>query len=194
MRLFVSRAASLRLALIGLSLTAACSNDVTSPEPTPVTSTITVDASTKTVFVSLGAEPRVVTGADTATAAGWDINFNATNAAINATGGVTAYCACANQGATDATIMTLTADSQLGTFTAVDAASIPATTSFTADVFTTKKWYRYNLTGNDHQIWPTFDVYLVKRGNAVYKVQVAGYYSATGAPRFITIRSAQLRS
>jgi hypothetical protein len=194
MRLLDSRAASLRLALIGLCFTAACSNDVTSPAPTPVTSTITVDASTKTAFVSLGAEPRVVTGMDTTTAAGWDISFNASNVAINANGGVTAYCACSNQSATDATIMSLTADSQLSAFTALDAANIPAAASFTADVFATKKWYRYNLTGNDHQIWPTFDVYLVKRGNAVYKVQVAGYYSATGAPRFITIRSAQLRS
>ncbi len=194
MRLFVSRAASLRLASMGLCFSAACSNDVTSPEPAPVTATITVDASTKTAFVSLGGEPRVVVGADTTTATGWDISFNASNVAINATGGVTAYCACTNQSATDATIMSLTADSQLNTFTAFEASSIPAATSFTADVFATKKWYRYNLTGSDHQIWPTFDVYLVKRGTAVYKVQVTGYYSATGAPRFITIRSAQLRS
>lgn len=194
MRLSVSRAAGLRLALIAFVFAGACSSsDVTGPEPTPSTTTITVDASTKSAFVALGSEPRLVTGSDTTTAAGWDIAFNATNVTINAAGGVTAYCLCANQGATDAAIMSFTAQAQFPAFTAVDAASIPSAT-FTADVFATKKWYRYNLTGSDHQIWPTYDVYLVKRGTAVYKVQIAGYYNATGAPRFITLHAAQLRS
>ena len=76
----------------------------------------------------------------------------------------------------------------------VSATDIPVDASFSADVFTAKKWYRYNLTGNDHQIWPTYDVYLVRRGAAVYKVQVTSYYSAAGTSRQITIRSAQIRS
>ena len=60
-------------------------------------------------------------------------------------------------------------------------------------VFTSKPWYKYNITGTDNQIWPTFNVYLVRRGNAVYKVQLTSYYGTDGAARQITIRSARLR-
>jgi hypothetical protein len=76
------------------------------------------------------------------------------------------------------------------------AASIPAQV-FKGDgfggVFATKKWYRYNITGTDNQIWPTFNVYLIKRGTSVWKVQLTGYYSATAAPRHITVRYAKLK-
>jgi hypothetical protein len=54
-------------------------------------------------------------------------------------------------------------------------------------------WYRYNVTGTDMQIWPNFNVYLVKRGTAVYKVQLTGYYGLTGQSRVVTIRSVRLR-
>jgi len=175
---------------------AACSDDLTSPSDQPsATETLTVDASTSSAFVALGEQPHVVTGADTTSPTAWDLNLNATNVALNAAGGVTAYCLCGNEALTDVAVMALTADAQLSTFTAASSAEIPAAaTSFTADVFTTHKWYRYNLTGNDHQIWPTFNVYLIKRRSAIYKVQITNYYSATGAPRQITIRSAQIRS
>lgn len=58
-------------------------------------------------------------------------------------------------------------------------------------VFATSPWYRYNLDGN-HQIWPTFGVYLVRRGGTVYKVQLIGYYDEAGDARHITIRYAGL--
>lgn len=60
-----------------------------------------------------------------------------------------------------------------------------------AGVFGTHPWYRYNLTG-ENIIHPTFDVYLVKRGTGVYKVQLIDYYSAAGAPRNISFRYARL--
>ena len=60
-------------------------------------------------------------------------------------------------------------------------------------VFVQQPWYRYNITGTDNQIWPTFNVYLVKRGSEVYKVQLIGYYGAAGEPRVITMRYARLR-
>lgn len=59
-------------------------------------------------------------------------------------------------------------------------------------VFDEHAWYRYNLEGN-HQIWPTFDVYLIRRGGSVYKVQLTNYYSATGEARNITLRYARLQ-
>lgn len=61
-------------------------------------------------------------------------------------------------------------------------------------VFAMYRWYRYNITGSDHQIWPTYDVYLVRRGSSVWKVQLIGYYNERGEPRFITFRYARLRS
>lgn len=60
-------------------------------------------------------------------------------------------------------------------------------------VFTLHPWYRYNLDDN-HTIFPTFDVFLVKRGAAVYKVQITGYYNTAGEPRHITFRYAALES
>ena len=78
------------------------------------------------------------------------------------------------------------------------AAATPASTNpnaFRIDtyagVFATSRFYKYNL-GGDNRITPTFDVYLLKRGGVVYKLQVTGYYNATGEARHITFRYAQL--
>jgi hypothetical protein len=60
-------------------------------------------------------------------------------------------------------------------------------------VFAMHPWYRYNLDGN-HTIFPTFDVFLVKRGTAVYKIQIIGYYNTAGDARHITFRYARLDS
>jgi hypothetical protein len=58
-------------------------------------------------------------------------------------------------------------------------------------VFATTPFYKYNL-GGDNRITPTYDVYLIKRGSAVYKLQVTGYYSPTGVARWVTFRYAQI--
>jgi HmuY protein len=58
-------------------------------------------------------------------------------------------------------------------------------------VFGSHPWYKYNLTG-ENIIHPTFDVYLIKRGDAVYKVQLIDYYSPAGDPRNISFRYARL--
>jgi hypothetical protein len=60
-----------------------------------------------------------------------------------------------------------------------------------AGVFGVNPWYRYNLTG-ENIIHPTFDVYLLKRGPDVYKLQLIDYYSPAGEPRNITFRYAKL--
>lgn len=81
-------------------------------------------------------------------------------------------------------------------FTAATAAQVQPTTfrrDGVASQFGVKAWYRYNVTGTDNQIWPTYNVYLVKRGAEVHKVQLTGYYDLAGAPRNITIRSARIR-
>ena len=59
-------------------------------------------------------------------------------------------------------------------------------------VFAEHPWYRYNLEGN-HQIWPTYQVYLIRKGADVYKVQLTGYYERnTGDARHISFRYAKL--
>lgn len=56
-----------------------------------------------------------------------------------------------------------------------------------AGVFSEHPWYRYNLLG-DHRISPIFDVYLVRRGDVVYKVQIIDYYGPAGEERRVTLR------
>lgn len=63
----------------------------------------------------------------------------------------------------------------------------------TGGPFGSHPWYKYNVTGTDQQIWPNFNTYLVKKGAAVFKLQVTSYYNATGQSRRITIRSARLK-
>jgi hypothetical protein len=60
-------------------------------------------------------------------------------------------------------------------------------------VFVSHPWFRYNITGTDRQVWPTYDVYLVRRGGTVYKIQLIGYYNAAGEARHVTFRYARLR-
>jgi len=59
-------------------------------------------------------------------------------------------------------------------------------------VFVTSPWYRYNITGTDNQIWPNFNVYLVRRGDTIFKVQIISYYGPSGTARQITVRSSRV--
>lgn len=82
------------------------------------------------------------------------------------------------------------------TLTAATAAQVQPTTfrrDGFASVFGTSAWYKYNITGTDSQIWPTYNVYLVKRGSVIHKVQLTGYYNLAGEARNITIRAARLQ-
>jgi hypothetical protein len=120
------------------------------------------------------------------TSANWDVLFSGVtirlNGGVSGTGTVRAVPAGDNP--------------SFATITAPIAQSIPAQV-YAADSFSgqflLKPWYKYNITGTDMQIWPMYQVYIVRRGNEVYKVQLIGYYSTAGAPRNITIRSARLR-
>lgn len=52
--------------------------------------------------------------------------------------------------------------------------------------------FLYNLAG-DNRLTPTYNIYLVQVGEAVYKIQLIGYYSATGSSGHPTIRYARIR-
>jgi hypothetical protein len=109
-------------------------------------------------------------------------------------GGVTGYCLCQNAGATDAEILAMTPELELSDFEAVTATTVdPATYSANAspDVFAATPWYKYNLAG-DHRISPTFNVYLVRRAETLYKLQLINYYGPAGEIRQVTFRYVRL--
>ncbi|HEX6587741.1 MAG TPA: HmuY family protein [Longimicrobiales bacterium] len=104
---------------------------------------------------------------------GWDIRLNG---GVSGSGSAGAY---------------LTGDAFDDVVDAGQAPSGAFSTDSYAGVFGDHPWYRYNLDGQ-HSIFPTFEVYLIDTGAAVYKVQLTGYYSTTGDPRRITFRYEQL--
>lgn len=192
-----------RLALaapLALALAACDSGGPAGPDaPEETIATLTADASAGWAFVDLGEPARAVAVADPGTSAAWDIAFNATGVMLNGggdgPGGVVGYCVCQNQAATDEQVLAMTAEGELADFTAVRAGQVPAAgdAGWSAEVFETKKWYRYNLTGS-HQVHPTYEVYLVKRGSEVYRIQLIGYYGPAGETRRITVRYGRLSS
>jgi hypothetical protein len=155
----------------------------------PVTThTRTVDASTGPVYLALGSAAGVVMVADPDASAEWDIAFNGTEVMLNRAAGVTATCLCANQDATPDELMEMTPASELAAFQEVNAQNIPADdAAWSGTVFGELRWYWYDITGG-HMIWPTYDVYLVRRGNRIHKLQITGYYSESGVPRQVTLR------
>jgi hypothetical protein len=143
-------------------------------------------STTDTLEVAVGTDPVYVdltTGAVT-TAANWDIQLSGWTIRVNS--GVS------GGGTFRAVLDTSTPYEDI---THTYAGFVPpqaySTDSFTG-VFATQPWYRYNLTGTDHQVWPTFNVYLVRRAGTLFKVQVTGYYGAGGTPRQITLRFQRL--
>jgi hypothetical protein len=119
------------------------------------------------------------TGALTTSATAWDLRFDGFTIRVN--GGVSGP---GKGGAAAGT----------GTFESITTASTQANayrTDTYAGVFASSRWYRYNILG-DNRISPTFDVYLIRRGSQVFKLQVVNYYDATNQPRFITFRYKQI--
>lgn len=117
------------------------------------------------------------TGALTSDAGAWDLRFSGYTILVN--GGVSGSGMAA---ATPAS------------FSVTSANAFPSQayrTDSYSGVFAANRWYRYNLAG-DNRISPTFDVYLLKRGSTVYKLQILNYYDAAGQPRRITFRYAQI--
>ena len=146
--------------------------------------TLTVDvASGAKVYVNL------TSGTSSATpAAGWDVALQGymiyVNGGASGSGGASAIQIAPSPYASYSAITQIP----------IGAQGIP-TSVFVADgaggAFTSDAPYRY--ASDKHQVYPTYDVYLVKKGKAVYKVQVASYYNATtGAFGTITVRYAKL--
>ncbi len=141
---------------------------------------------TRSATVTVGAAPvyfDFAAGATSSASGTWDIRFEGFLIRVNSgvSGGAGHLVAPAQ-----------------AAFESLDLAALRATpnAAFGQDAlggpFGAKPWYKYNVTGSDNQIWPNFNVYLVKKGDAVYKVQLTGYYDATGKARVVTVRSTRV--
>jgi hypothetical protein len=110
----------------------------------------------------------------------WDIALEGyairSNSGVSGTGGAGAV---------------LASESFAGMTDASDAPSQIYRADAYGGVFDANRWYRYNLTGS-HDITPTYDVYLIRRGSDTYKVQLTGYYNEAGESRRITFRYAKV--
>lgn len=127
------------------------------------------------------------TGTTGAAPTGWDIKLD--GFAIRANSGVSASAG----GSTAALPVTQTPFPDITYAFASSAPAVAFRSDTYAGVFAAQPWYRYNITGTDNQIWPVFNVYLIRKGSSVWKVQITGYYNATAQPRFISFRYQQLR-
>jgi hypothetical protein len=137
-------------------------------------------ARTATLDLTGGARSLDLNTGQATTAADWELRFD--GFAVRVNGGVSGPGKGAAAKLAGATFATATPN---GT---------PANayrTDVYAGVFNTSRFYRYNL-GGDNRITPSFDVYLVRRGSAVYKLQIVNYYSATGQARFVAFRYQQI--
>jgi len=139
-----------------------------------VDATGSVDVSSGGVYFDLD------TGSAVTSADSWDLHFEGYSIRVN--GGVS------GGGQAGASLATDDFDSITD---ASDLSSYGYPGDAFAGTFTANKWYRYNLAGG-HQIWPVFNVYLVRSGNDVYKIQLTGYYSAGGDSRHISFRYEKL--
>ena len=141
----------------------------------------------QTKTVAIGPTPVYfdLTSGAVSTVSAWDIQFHSFDIRLNS--GVSG----------SGTVRGLSAgNTPFGSIDATFASSAPANV-FRSDAFggafASKRWYRYNITGEDNQIWPTFNVYLIAVGSSVYKVQLISYYATNGDSRQITLRYSRLR-
>ncbi len=75
---------------------------------------------------------------------------------------------------------------EYGAFLSAISGAFPGTIEGAGGVF----WY--NIQGNQ-RLWPTHNVFLVRVGSSVFKVQVVDYYSSTGDSGFPTLRFEQIQ-
>jgi hypothetical protein len=138
---------------------------------------------TRSLTVSVGAAPVYVDLVDGVVSDGadWDLRLEGYDIRLN--GGVSGS-------GNGAAALSDTSFEEVPDAGAIDSRAF-ASDQF-GGVFEAKPWYRYNLEGN-HQIWPTYNVYLIRTGGEVYKIQVTSYYRASdGEDRHVSFRYAPL--
>jgi hypothetical protein len=131
----------------------------------------------------------LVTGAAvTPDGCNWDLQFNpsasALSIAVNTACNVGTY-----PGPTSPTFAAATSASDAPQYGAYLSQLVGPIASSTTDPGAP---FRYNLA-NTMRLHPTFNIYLVKTGTRVYKVQVIDYYNQTGTAGFPTLRYARIQ-
>jgi hypothetical protein len=81
-------------------------------------------------------------------------------------------------------------------FAEITTAALPAqaySTDAFGGVFNGAPWYRYNIDPSaPNHIHPTFNVYLIRSGSSVYRIQLIDYYGPAGESRRISFRFARI--
>jgi hypothetical protein len=145
----------------------------------------------RTTTVTVGAQPvylDLTTGTTVASTGRWQLQFRG-------------WSIRANSGVSGPGVVSIARldNTDFATLTAPQALAVPRgqfvrdnqVGPFSTNGFIGSPW-RYNILGNDNQVWPTFDVYLVRRGTNVWKVQFTSYYGPGAQERQVTIRYARL--
>lgn len=120
-----------------------------------------------------------------ATGCGWDMRAEVTFlVSVSGTCGTGTFPLDASESFT--TVTRADDAPEYGAFLARVSGPIPSSFSVATAPFL------YNLAG-DQRLSPTFNVYLIKVGTTVYKVQLTGYYNDTGASGYPTVRYARIQ-
>lgn len=183
-----------RLALCFLSLAAAA--PLGAQATAWPTAQITVDATSDLDFARIDlASPKLVSATDSAH---WDLAVRRYEFRLNT--GVSATLLVDNTVQAAADPNAASAASQLPTFDAVTAADIPSDARFgsalpnSVAVEDSPPFLYGRDPASPHGVAPTYNIYLIRRGDTVYKVQMLDYYHpVTGASRHITLRVARIR-
>ncbi len=179
----------------GLSLAACTSSDVTEA-PLPIAGAMSVDASTRWVYVNLEdasvVTPTPYSGASDA----WDIAFFGTNVMLNGgkagPGAVLGYCLCqnSNRNFSNADWLALTADGEKSAFDSI--VSVPAGANFTSERLTPAITGVYSGTGANTTVNPGV-VYFVRYADSTgfAKVHITGLVSpGSSGPAGVTFEYA----
>ncbi len=144
----------------------------TAPAAFGATTTLTVNLASGPVYIDM-VDGVVGSSSD------WDIQLSGydiiTNGGVSGTGGVAALLYTPDFAA-------------ITTVSDIPGAAYNTGLDAFGGVFVAAPWYKYNLQGNNH-IHPTFNVYLIRKGTQVWKLQITSYYNTSGVARFYTVRS-----
>jgi hypothetical protein len=148
--------------------------------------TVTVDISAAPAFIDVETATSVTPASGTS--CDWDVEvaplFGDLDMSVNDTCGAGTFPLDAGE---DFSTLAAADDApEYGGFLSVTAGAFPASFGGPEGVF----WY--NVDGS-MRLFPTYNVFLVRVGTTVYKVQITDYYNQTGDSGFPTVRFEQLQ-
>ncbi len=153
---------------------------------TETVDTILIGSDTAAAY-SIGTQAQV---APTTSGCGWDLRVNRNyRLKINANAGCTAGTFPVDASITFAAVADASDAPQYGPFFSLVSGPIP-------NSFTDRRapfLYQLDPAANPPRLSPSFNIYLIKVGDAVYKVQFTNYYSQSGQSGYPTMRYTRIR-